>query len=66
MTTVYVVYLLKWVLVVPDHDLGPDETQEHYQRVHMAQTDVSQRTILGGDVVSYVEMERVLERRSSS
>ena len=56
-------YLLKWVLVVPDHDLGSDETEELDERVHVTQPRVSQRAGLGADFVSDVEMERVLEKR---
>ena len=55
-------YLFEWILVIPDHDLGPDEPQELDEGVNMAQSDVSEWTVLGIDIVTEVEMERVLER----
>ena len=47
-------YLFKWVLVVLDHDLGPDQTHELDQRVHVAQCDVSEGTVFSVIVVSNV------------
>ena len=49
-------YLLKWVLVVPDHNLSSDQAQELDEAVNMTQPDVSERTVLGIDVVTDVEM----------
>ena len=46
-----------------DHDLCSDETQEPNEGVHMAQPDVSERAGFGVDIVTNVEVERVLEKR---
>ena len=59
-------YLFEWILVIPDHYLGPDEAQELDEGVNMAQPDVSERTVLGIDILAQVEMERVLEKRGST
>ena len=56
-------YLFKWILIVPDHDLGSDQAQELDEGVNMTQPDVSERTVLGSHILTDVEMERVLERR---
>ena len=56
-------YLLKWILIVPDHDLSSDQAQELDEGVNMTQPDVSERTVLGIHILTDVEMERVLERR---
>ena len=58
-----VLYLLKWILVVPDHDFGSDESQELDEGVHVAQSDVSERTVLGTDLVSDIEMQGLLGKR---
>ena len=55
--------LFKRILIVPDHDLGSHEPQEVDESVHMAQPDVSERTVLGSHILTDVEMERVLDRR---
>ena len=36
-------YLVKGVLLVPDHDLGSDQEQEADQAVHVTQPEVSKR-----------------------
>lgn len=38
--------LLKRVLVIPDHDLGPDQEQEVDEGVHVAEVEVAKRPIL--------------------
>ena len=58
-----VLYLLKWILVVPDHDFGSDESQELDEGVHVAQSDVPERTVLGTDLVSDIEMQGLLGKR---
>ena len=51
--------LFKRILIVPDHDLGSHEPQEVDESVHMAQPDVSERTVFG--ILTDIEMERILE-----
>ena len=58
-----VLYLLKWILVVPDHDFGSVESQELDEGVHVAQSDVPERTVLGTDLVSDIEMQGLLGKR---
>ena len=59
-------YLLKWVLVVLYHYLSSDQAQELDEAVNMTQPDVSEGTVLGIDLVTNVEMERVLDKKCSS
>ena len=61
-----VLYLLKWILVVPDHDFSSDESQELDEGVHVAQSDVPERTVLGADLVSNIEMQGLLGVRCSN
>ena len=53
--------LFKRILIVPDHDLGSHEPQEVDESVHMAQPDVSERTVFG--ILTDIEMERILEMK---
>ena len=61
-----VLYLLEWILVVPDHDFSSDESQELDEGVHVAQSDVPERTVLGADLVSNIEMQGLLGVRCSN
>ena len=58
-------YLVKWVLVIPDHDLSPDQEQEADQTVHMTQPEVAQGTAPDVGHLANIELQLGLykERR---
>ena len=55
-------YLLKGILKVLDHHLGSDQTHELDEGVHVAQTEVSEGTVLDGTFISNVETQFGLEK----
>ena len=50
-------YLFKWVLVVPYHDLRPDQEQEADQTVHVTQSEVAQGTSPGVGNLANIELQ---------
>ena len=55
-------YLLKGVLIVPNHHLGSHQTHELDEGVHVAKTEVSEGTVLHRAFISNVEMQFGLEK----
>ena len=56
-------YLLKGVLVVPDHELCSDKTQERDESVHVTESEVSDGTVGHVVLTSCVQTESPLTQR---